>query len=97
MHLPVKDHFPPSQEQLDQGSEWVLRHLDDGHRTIVHCKEGIGRSIGLVCCVLLRMDYSLSEALDLLKRRRWGVALNALQMKSLYDFERRLRDGDVTG
>ncbi|MEE9202779.1 MAG: dual specificity protein phosphatase family protein, partial [Dehalococcoidia bacterium] len=51
LHLPARDHFPPSQEQLEQGVQWVLNELQTGRRTLVHCKEGIGRSVVLACCV----------------------------------------------
>ena len=93
LHIPVKDHFPPSQEQLDEGSQWVLQQLEAGRRTVVHCKEGIGRSIALACCVLMRTGYPLWDALALLARKRWGVALNAVQMQALYEYDRRMNDG----
>ena len=57
---------------------------------MVHCKEGIGRSVVLSGCVLMRMGYDLAGAVAFLKSRRWGVALNARQMAGLEEFQRGL-------
>ena len=90
LHLPVREHFAPSHEQLLEGSGWVLDQLGRDRRTVVHCREGIGRSIALAGCVLMRMGYYLADALRTLRARRFGGALNAVQMRSLVEFEQYL-------
>lgn len=90
LHLPARDHTPPSQKQLFEGTRWVLNELQAGRRTLVHCKEGIGRSVVLACCVLMVGGHDLGQALNLVKSRRWGVALNASQMGAIMEFAQRM-------
>ena len=88
LHLPVPDHWPPSQAQLVTGTRWMLDQLRAGHKTLIHCKEGVGRSVILGCCVLMAQGYGLADALRLVGARRWGVALNQRQMDGLEQFAR---------
>ena len=88
LHLPTVDHYPPSLKHLIDGARWVLDEVQAGRRTVVHCKEGIGRSICVVCCALMIDGYDLTEAIRLVKSRRWGVALNSRQMSGIGGFER---------
>ncbi len=86
LHLPVRDHWPPSQDQLLQGTDWVLGQLEAGRKTMLHCKNGVGRSIVLGCCVLMRQGYNQSRAVRLIKERRRGVDLNRRQMSAIEQF-----------
>ncbi len=90
LHLPARDHSPPSQDQLFEGTRWVLDELQAGRRTLVHCKEGIGRSVVLACCVLMVDGLDLGQALSLVNSKRWGVALNASQMGAIMEFAQRM-------
>lgn len=87
LRLPTTDHHSPSQGHLMEGGRWVADEIRAGRRTLVHCKEGIGRSIGVVCCAFVLAGYSLSDAIRLVKSKRWGVALNGIQMSGLEAFE----------
>ena len=89
LHLPTRDHCSPSQQQLVEGARWVLGELQAHRKTVVHCLEGIGRSVAVVCCALMMGGDSLAEALGLVRARRWGVALNARQMLGLTEFAQR--------
>ncbi len=86
LHLPTPDHSPPSQDQLALGSLWVTEQLASGRRTLIHCREGIGRSIVLTCCVLMLQGYDLASSLHLTKKRRWGTSLSASQLEALEQF-----------
>ena len=101
LHLPTRDHMSPTQLHLKEGARWVVAETRAGRKTLVHCKEGLGRSIGVICCAFIIRGHRLSEAVRLVKARRWGVALNGHQMRGLRDFERQLRtDGsrhDLSG
>ncbi len=90
LHLPTRDHFPPTQEQLLDGSQWTLERLESNQKTVIYCKEGIGRSVALAACVLMRSGHYLADALILLRAKRFGVALNLRQMEALLEFERHL-------
>ena len=93
LHLPTEDHTSPTQLHLEEGARWVLAEMRAGRKTLVHCKEGLGRSIGVICCALIFRGHRVSEAVRLVKAKRWGVALNGQQMRGLRDFEQRLRAG----
>lgn len=86
LHLPAPDHFAPTQEQLATGSEWVAEQLSNGRRTLIHCREGIGRSVVLACCVLTRQGHDLAYTLHLTRKRRWGTALSAPQLDAIEQF-----------
>ena len=86
LHLPVRDRWPPSQSQMTQGADWVLTQMEQQRKTLVHCKEGIGRSAALACCVLMRQGHDLTSAVRLVRARRWGVALNRRHLEGLQEF-----------
>ena len=90
LHLPTRDHFPPSQSHLLEGARWVLEEMQATRRTVVHCKEGIGRSVAVVCCALMLAGYVPAEAARLVRSKRWGVALNTLQRESVREFEQQV-------
>src|SRR5947209_987817 len=53
LHLPTRDTFPLTVDQLIQGAEWVQQRLNDGGRVLIHCEHGVGRSVLLTCEVLV--------------------------------------------
>ena len=90
LHVPVRNTHPATQEQLRQGTRWVLEQLQGGGKALVHCKDGIGRSVSLAACVLMSQGRDLDEALAMIRSVRWGVALRRRQMDSLREFQRSL-------
>ncbi len=90
LHLPTRDHFSPSQSQLLEGARWVREETQATRRTVVHCKEGVGRSVAVVCCALMLGGYIPAEAVHLVRSKRWGVALNTLQLESVREFEQQV-------
>ena len=86
LHLPVRDRWPPSQSQMLEGADWILGQMEEQRKTLVHCAEGIGRSVALACCVLMRQGHDLGSAVRLVRARRWGVALNRRHMDGLQQF-----------
>ena len=89
LHLPTRDHFSPSQSQLLEGARWVREEMLATRRTVVHCKQGIGRSVAVVCCALMLGGYTPAEAVHIVRSKRWGVALNTRQMLGLKEFAQR--------
>ena len=90
LHLPVRNLYPPTQEQLDRGTQWVLEHLGEGGKVLAHCKDGIGRSVTLTACVLMARGHDLESAVSLIRSVRWGVALRRGQHEALREFQRNL-------
>ena len=93
LRLPTTDHYPPSLQHMQQGARWVVDEIRAKRKTLVHCKEGIGRSVCVVCCALMLRGHDLVRALELVKAKRWGVSLNARQIRGLEEFERTMLTG----
>ncbi|MFC1908876.1 dual specificity protein phosphatase family protein [Chloroflexota bacterium] len=89
-HLPMRDLFALSQAQLEEGTRWVMNQLQADRRTLVHCRAGTGRSVFVICSVLMSEGYNLDEALRVVKSKRWGANLSSHQMNSLKEFQQRL-------
>ena len=90
LYLPVRDHWPPSQAQLVAGTQWIADQRAEGRKALIHCKEGIGRSVVLACCTLMMDGLHANQALSLVKSKRWGVALNTRQLESVREFEQQI-------
>ena len=43
---------------------------EQGHSVLVHCKEGIHRSVAMACCILVAKGYTAEEAIKLVKEKR---------------------------
>jgi protein-tyrosine phosphatase len=86
LHLPTVDWHPPSQEDLDVGSEWVLDEISKDGKVLVHCQHGVGRSVILVAAVLVKMGYSWQEAMRLIRSKRIGAGPHDDQLAALAEF-----------
>jgi hypothetical protein len=91
LHLPTPDHFALSDSQLYSGVDWVLGHLAEGGRAYLHCEHGVGRGPLMGCAVLIAQGLTASEALHLVKSRRWQAMPNDRQLAALVEFEQSWR------
>lgn len=91
LYLPTPDTFPLSVEQLRQGADWINMQIAQGHRVLVHCEHGVGRSVLLTAAALVEQGMGAHEAIALVQRRRWQAAPNHRQMRRLQEFERAVR------
>jgi protein tyrosine phosphatase (PTP) superfamily phosphohydrolase (DUF442 family) len=87
LHLPTRDTYPLTVEQLMKGAEWVQRCINDGGRVLIHCEHGVGRSVLLTCAVLVYGGMHAHEALQLIQRKRWQASPNHRQISRLKEFE----------
>lgn len=86
LHLPTPDAHGLSQEALERGVGWVSQRLRQGEKVYVHCSHGVGRGPLLACCVLVASGHTPTEALGLLKSRRWQASPNEEQICSLLEY-----------
>ena len=96
LYLPTPDTQPLSLADLRRGSEWVNQQLANGDRVLIHCEHGVGRSVLLTAAALVAGGLSAHEAVDLVQRRRWQAAPNHRQIVRLQQFEREIREAQVT-
>jgi Dual specificity phosphatase, catalytic domain len=91
LRLPTPDAHTLSQESLDRGVEWVRKQMVRGGRVYVHCSHGVGRAPELGACVLVAEGHMASEALAIVRTRRWQAYPNEEQVLGLLHYEKRHR------
>jgi protein-tyrosine phosphatase len=73
-HVPLKEFGEAHPTDVKRAVDWLEAHAD-GHRLMVCCRAGMGRSVSMViaylCCVK-GMGYG--EAVQLVKERRPGAS-----------------------
>jgi protein-tyrosine phosphatase len=82
-HVPMTDRAPPTQTQLKRAVEWVMGELAKDRKVYIHCQSGVGRSVCVVCAVLLRMGYSLPQAYEAVRRKRPEAVVSDEQLEAL--------------
>ena len=87
LHLPAPDTYPLTVEQLIQGATWANEKIQQGGRVLIHCEHGVGRSVLLTCAVLVNSGMHASDALTLVKQKRWQASPNHRQITRLREFE----------
>ena len=73
IHCPSIDSpvTPIPQFILNRGVQRALPVINEqGHAVLVHCKEGIHRSVAMACCILIAKGYTAEEAMKLVKEKR---------------------------
>lgn len=82
--LPTFDvpFLPIPIKTLNKGVKAALPVIADGGSVLVHCKEGIHRSVAQAACVLIGMGYSAEEAMQLIKDKRAVADPDARHIKS---------------
>lgn len=61
--LPVEDHRDPTAEQLLLGAQFVEAAVKAGHRVLIHCKVGVGRSATMAAAYLIWTGLSIGQAI----------------------------------
>ncbi len=69
LHLPTQDHCALSQGDMDAGVAFVAPRMARGP-VLVHCREGIGRSVTLCLCILVAAGMAPLEAMRAIKAAR---------------------------
>ncbi|HEY7780250.1 MAG TPA: dual specificity protein phosphatase [Ktedonobacterales bacterium] len=93
LYLPAPDTYPLTIQDLCAGTTWITRQLAAGHRVLVHCEHGVGRSVLLTAAALVAGGMNADEAIRLVQSQRWQAAPNHRQLARLQEFERFVRAG----
>jgi hypothetical protein len=89
--LPVKDHTPPSLEQIRVGVQTIRTLVKLKKKMYIHCHNGHGRAPALVAAYFIARGKKPAEAIDIVESRRRGAHINAAQRKALEQFARARR------
>jgi len=93
LHLPTLDMCAVSQPMLRDGVAWVNQQLDEGHRVLIHCAHGIGRSALLSLCVLVSRGLAPLDALETAKSARPVVSPSPQQLGAFVEWMASWREG----
>lgn len=86
-HIDTPDFQSIGLEKIDQGVEFLRRHLKEGRSVYVHCKAGRGRSSLIVAAYLTKYEgLTPGEAYALLKSRRPQVDIPARNVECLKSY-----------
>jgi predicted protein tyrosine phosphatase len=91
LHLPTDDNCAIAPAMLRDGVRWVGAALDGGHKVLVHCQHGIGRSALLALCVLVSRGQAPLDALERAKRARRIVSPSPAQLEAFIGFVGEMR------
>lgn len=87
--LPVKDHFAPTQEQLDTGVAAIDSLVKNQKRIYIHCKNGHGRGPTLLAAYFISQGMEVNEAIEKIKSKRLEIHIREVQMEALNKFRQR--------
>lgn len=92
LRLPVADFHPPTIDQLREAVAFIDGCRADSLPVLIHCHAGVGRASLTASAYLVTQGLSHVVAFDTVRRARPIVALNAIQLERLIEWERTLRD-----
>lgn len=87
--LPVKDHFPPTQEQLDTGIATIDSLVKNQKKVYIHCRNGHGRSPTLVAAYLIAQGMEVQDVIATIKSKRGEIHIRDSQLEALQKFRQR--------
>lgn len=93
--LPVKDHYAPTQKQLDLGVLTMQFFMENGIKFYCHCKNGHGRAPTLVAAYFIYTGMEVNEAVEFVKSKRPSIHLEDSQYRALEEFKKRLNRGEI--
>lgn len=71
LQLKVYDILIPPPEIIDEGVEFIRKHVEDDKVVLIHCAKGRGRSVTLLAAYLMRHEgMTFDEADKLLSEKR---------------------------
>ena len=88
LHLPTPDHYALAEADMEAGVAFA-RALGPARPLLVHCREGIGRSVTLALCILVDRGAAPLEAMERLKARRAYASPSPAQFDAFAEWIRR--------
>ncbi|XP_037678510.1 dual specificity protein phosphatase 9 [Choloepus didactylus] len=91
--IPISDHWSQNLSQFfPEAIAFIDEALSQNCGVLVHCLAGVSRSVTVTVAYLMqKLHLSLSDAYDLVKRKKSNISPNFNFMGQLLDFERSLR------
>jgi protein-tyrosine phosphatase len=88
LHNPTDDDFQPKPPQLfQQGVDFALEALEEAESKIyIHCAAGVHRAPMMALALLRVMGWPLTDAKELIQKRRWVVDWANVYVESVEAF-----------
>ena len=87
--IPVKNHMPPTPDQLEFGVSVLEKLVSMDKKVYVHCKNGHGRAPTLVAAYLVKNGKTPEEAEMFVKAKRPPVHLEEVQREAIRHFSKK--------
>ena len=98
LHLRVEDYHSPSIEEIDLTVNFIKNEIEAKRPVLVHCAAGKGRTGTILGAYLLRKEtLSAKNAITRIRNLRPGSIQTDSQEKTLYEYEKYLKDNSVNG
>ena len=85
LYLPTDDHSALSLADMDRGVAFAAPRLQGG-RVLVHCREGIGRSVTLCLCILVDAGVAPVDAMHAIKSARYWASPSPAQFDAFSEW-----------
>ncbi len=79
-HLPTIDDDAPTLDHLREGVAFIRQVIADGGKVYIHCAGGIGRAPTMAIAYFVHHDFSVDEAIHLIKQVRPFINIMPVQM-----------------
>lgn len=89
-HLPIQDMKIPKKDEIMAFIPDLINSFTNGHKILIHCKEGLGRAGTICACFLTHFDYNYSQAIATVRRLRPGSILTIYQEQFVQSYCRSL-------
>ena len=86
LHLPLSDRDSVTRVALQRGVQWAVPRIQRGEPVLLHCEHGMGRSVLLGLCVLVRLGAQPREAMLQLKQARPMASPSPRQLEAFLEW-----------
>jgi protein-tyrosine phosphatase len=91
--VPVKDHFPPTLDQLNYVIDNMQKFVSQNKKIYIHCKNGHGRTSTFLAGYLIKYkNHNVDSAIELIKKQRPSAHLADAQVSFLREIESKLKN-----
>jgi len=93
LHLRVEDYHSPTVQEIDSTVKFMENEIKEKRPVLVHCAAGKGRTGTILGAYLLRnQKIGAKEAITRIRNIRPGSIQTDSQEKSLYEYEKYLKE-----